>query len=125
MFEQDYIIRMIKEMVRAILKLLFNIDTANPTEELLEENQQKDMFNELTDLINKGEINQAENKLYSILESGDKEDFKIAVLFYMYLNNLDDDYLAQHDYSREEIKEGLRDIMSRCGITGLDQLFED
>ncbi len=27
MFEQDYIMRLIKEMVRALLKLLFNIDT--------------------------------------------------------------------------------------------------
>ena len=27
MFEQDYVMRLIKEMVRAILKLLFNIDT--------------------------------------------------------------------------------------------------
>jgi len=33
-FEQDYVMRLIKEMVRAILKLLFNINTETPTVEL-------------------------------------------------------------------------------------------
>ena len=37
MFEQDYVMRLIKEMVRAILKLLFNIDTDSPSAELLED----------------------------------------------------------------------------------------
>ena len=34
MFEQDYVMRYIKEMVRAILKLLFNIDTESPSSEI-------------------------------------------------------------------------------------------
>lgn len=29
MFEQDYVMRLIKEMIRAVLKLLFNIDMIN------------------------------------------------------------------------------------------------
>ena len=33
-FEQDYIIRLIKEMIRAILKLFFHIDTDNPIKDL-------------------------------------------------------------------------------------------
>ena len=41
-FEQDYIIRLIKEMIRAILKLLFNIDTDNPIEDLLEDKESQD-----------------------------------------------------------------------------------
>jgi hypothetical protein len=40
-FEQDYVMRLIKEMVRAILKLLFNIDTDSPTTELLEDSEEK------------------------------------------------------------------------------------
>ena len=35
-FEQDYVMRLIKEMIRTILKLLLNIDTESPTVELLE-----------------------------------------------------------------------------------------
>ena len=43
MFEQDYIMRLIKEMVRTILKLLFNIDTESPTAELLEGKEEKEL----------------------------------------------------------------------------------
>ncbi len=34
MLEEDYIMRLIKEMIRAIIKVLFNVDTESPTEEL-------------------------------------------------------------------------------------------
>ena len=48
MFEQDYVMRLIKEMVRAILKLLFNIDTESPTIELLENKEEKEWLKEAT-----------------------------------------------------------------------------
>jgi hypothetical protein len=38
--EEDYVMRLIKEMVRAVLKLLFNIDTDSPTSELLEDSEE-------------------------------------------------------------------------------------
>lgn len=44
MFEQDYVMRLIKEMVRAILKLLFNIETESPTAELLENKEEKELL---------------------------------------------------------------------------------
>ena len=43
-FEQDYIIRLIKEMIRAILKLLFHMDTDNPNKDLLEEKEGRDTY---------------------------------------------------------------------------------
>ena len=49
MFEQDYIIRLIKEMVRTILKLLFNINTDTPTAELLNETKEREVLYSLLD----------------------------------------------------------------------------
>ena len=42
MFEQDYIMRQIKELVRALLKLLFHLDTDSPTLELLEQSKERE-----------------------------------------------------------------------------------
>ena len=56
MFEQDYIMRLIKEMVRALVKLLFGIDTQTPTAELLQDAEQKQTMEELYDLVDAGEI---------------------------------------------------------------------
>lgn len=51
MFEQDYIMRMIKEMVRAILKLLFNIDAGAPAAELLKDSEDAQTLDELLDRV--------------------------------------------------------------------------
>lgn len=62
-FEQDYVIRLIKEMVRAILKLLFNVDAESPTVELLENKEEKEILENLLDMVDTGKINEAENRL--------------------------------------------------------------
>ena len=51
MFEQDYVMRLIKEMVRAILKLLFNIDTESPTVELLENKEEQETLENLLYMV--------------------------------------------------------------------------
>ena len=129
MFGQDYIMRLIKEMVRAILKLLFQIDTDSPTEELLEEKEEKEAFHALVELIDDGKINEAENQLYEQMENEGANErsasLKIALLFYSYLNQKSDDFLKEHDYSREEIREGLNQIVSRYGLEGLTELWTE
>ena len=63
-FIQDYIVRLIHEMVRMVLKILFNI-TVEECEQQIEENQeQSEMYSKLKFLINNGKINEAENLLF-------------------------------------------------------------
>ena len=123
MVEQDYIIRMIKEMVRVILKLLFNIDLDSPTTELFKNEQKQSLLNDLLNRIDEGDINNAENELFSIIENREKEDFEIAILFYSYLNDMDEDFLLEHDFSREEVKSGLQAILSKYGFKGITDIF--
>ncbi|MDE7112664.1 MAG: hypothetical protein K2O57_00535 [Acetatifactor sp.] len=121
--------RLIKEMVRAILKLLFQINTDSPTEELLEEKEEKEAFHALVELIDDGKINEAENQLYEQMENEEANErsasLKTALLFYSYLNQKSDDFLKEHDYSREEIREGLNQIVSRYGLEGLTELWTE
>ena len=123
MFEQDYIMRLIKEMVRALLKLLFNIDTESPTSELLEEKEAKETLDQLLDMVDDGKINQAENELYEFLSQENMTNLEIALLFYSYLNDKEDGFLKEHDYSREEIKMGVKMLASRYGLNNIAELF--
>lgn len=123
MFEQDYVMRLIKEMVRAILKLLFNIDIESPTSELLENAEEQHTLDELLDMVDDGLINEAENRIYEITEEGKKTDLEIALLFYFYLNDKSDEFLEEHNYSRDEIKAGLKDITARYGVEGYAEIF--
>lgn len=123
MFEQDYIMRLIREIVRVILKLLFNIDTDSPTAELLDKAQQRALLDELLSMIELGKINEAENIIYDLTADEDRDNLKIALLFYSYLNEKEDAFLEEHDFSREEIQSGLKDIISRYGLGSVTEGF--
>ena len=73
MFEQDYIMRLVKEMIRMLLKLLFNIDTESPSTDLMESVEQRAFLNELLDMIDKGKINEAEYKTLVTVEDQYKQ----------------------------------------------------
>lgn len=122
--EQDYIMRLIHEMVRMLLKLLFNIDMERPTFQILDEIGDDDILKSLIRMIDAGQINEAENQLYEMLdaegdESKNNENLKIGLLFYDYLNEKDNDFLERHDFSREEVREGVRNFVSEFGLSDM------
>ena len=123
MVERDYIMRLIREMVRVILKLVFNIDTESPTVDLLADEEEKQMLDALLSMIDAGDINNAENQLYEIVSGGGMEKLKMALLFYSYLNDKSDDFLTEHDFSREEIKSGIKDMVSMYGLNSMADAF--
>lgn len=123
MFEQDYIIRLIKEMMRAILKLLFHMDIDNPNKDLLEEKEGQDMLEKLLDMVDNGDINEAENQIYDMTSDNNMVNLEVALLFYSYLNEKEDDFLQKNDFSRDEIKSGLKELISRYGLTGMAEIF--
>ncbi|MBO4997806.1 MAG: hypothetical protein J6D02_07400 [Lachnospira sp.] len=123
MVEQDYIMRLIKESVRMLMKLLFNIDTASPAMEQLESLERQSIYNGLEEKLDEGAINEAEEELFEGLDETNREDLKLAIMFYSYLNEKDDEFLAAHQFSRQEIKDGLMDVLHRYGVTGMEGLF--
>lgn len=123
MFEQDYVMRLIKEMVRAILKLVFNIDTSSPASEILENKEEKQTLDDLLNLIDAGKINEAENHLYDIIEGGNITGLEIALLFYSYLNDKTDEFLICNNFSREEVKMGIEYVANQFGLGSVAKLF--
>ncbi|MDE6592134.1 MAG: hypothetical protein K2K57_03610 [Oscillospiraceae bacterium] len=124
MFEQDYVMRQIKEMVRAFLKLLFNIETdeANvPITELPQDRVENELLKDLLDMVDSGNINEAENRLYNMLENN--SSLKTALLFYSYLNDKTDEFLSACSFSREEIVSGLDQIIDRYDLHSLSKLI--
>lgn len=123
MFEQDYVMRLIKEMVRTILKLLFNIDAESPTVELLEDKEEKEVLGNLLDMIDAGKINEAENILYDLINEADMNSLKVALLFYSYLNDKTDDFLEVNGFNRNEIKLGIEKVADSFGLSSIAKTF--
>lgn len=123
MFEQDYIMRLIREMVRALLKLMFHIDTQTPTAEMFEDVEMKKTAEHLQRLVDDGKINEAEQKLFDMVDRNSRNILGVALVFYSYLNDKDDGWLMENGFSREEIKQGIEDIVSAYGIDGFGEIF--
>ncbi len=125
MVEKDYIMRIIHEMVRTIIRLVFHRDEESQEELVFLDGANEDFYQKLCLLTDEGKMNEAENQLYQrlepeeMLEEENLENLKLALAFYDYLNNKDNDFLESHDYSREEIREGICDVMKRFGYGGL------
>lgn len=115
--------RMIKEMIRFILKVLFKIDVEEPTVELLQNKEGQKGLEKLLDMIDDGNINEAENQIYEMTEQTNMQSLEMALLFYSYLNEKSDDFLEQHDFGRREIKEGLQRLVALYGLSDIVEVY--
>ena len=117
MFEQDYIMRIIKDLGRALAKIFLNKDTV--AYELPDEENytQTDLLHiKLLELIKQGNINEAENLLFEELDTKNKRYIELALDFYNRLSNLDDDFLEKNNFTKEEIEQGLKAIAKELGV---------
>lgn len=125
MVEQDYITRLISGIIRTILKLVFHIETAQEDMFDFENEDIALKYEQLTHLIDAGKVNEAENILIDGLDSNDSKQYEMALKFYAYLNNLDDENLDKCNYTRKEIVEGIKYASKLYGYEGLTTPFLD
>jgi len=125
MVEQDYITRLISGNIRTILKLVFHMDGSQEDNIELENEETAQKYIRLTDLVNVGKINEAENILLEDLDYRDIKEFEMALKFYSYLNDIDQDFLEECNYTKKEIVEGIKDISKMYGYGGLTASFLD
>ena len=111
--------RLVHEIARVLAKILFNIDSETVSEELESKIEETDILEQLLDMVDNGQINEAENKLYDMLDAGTPNCIETAILFYSFLNEKSDEFLKENDYSRGEVKEGMEDVAERVGLSGL------
>jgi len=126
-FENDYIMRMIRDMVRFIATMAFgrtdlmvDIDTVNRSE-MGRVPPATLMYADMLRMVEQGDINGAEDLLYEQLDTSDTDYLEAGLAFYHRLTELGDDTLESCDYSREEILDGLRELSDMFGIYGLEQ----
>ncbi len=114
-YEKDYIMRLIHGIAMVLARILLG-------KQMEEEGEIADALDaqgkaenvRLRRMIDEGKVNEAEERLFDLLETSPREDRLKAALvlsFYDHLNAKDDGFLEQADFSREEIIRGLEDAM--------------
>ena len=115
--QQDWLMRQIEMMIAAIIQLLS--EKAGKEYSLKDELKQErftELKQKLTDLLNEGQLGEAENLLFYELEDGDESILAIAIDFYQKANTLSDKELDEQGFTRSELLEGLNDVAERYGL---------
>ena len=119
MFENDYILRLIHEMIRALIKLALNIDTDEKDPLILPDVFENDEFKRIMDLVDDGKINEAENLLLDEMDPDNPAYFELGLLFYEKLGAQTEEFLESHNYTQDEVVEGLKYFVDCYGYGDL------
>lgn len=123
--EKDYIMRMIKEMVSVLFSILLGKQYVSVDEERKNGYEVSGTdLNDLLDMIDNGQINEAENLMLDDIDYSDKKELAAALLFYQYLSEKKKDFLWDQDYSDEEILDGAKQILQKAGYGNIVKIME-
>ena len=124
--EKDYIMRMIKEMVRILFSLIYG--TKYVSVELEKENKYEVSGKNLKsflDMIDSGQINEAENILLDNIDYANNDEVMAAALFYQYLSEKDSEFLINNNYTKEEVLSGFKQLLVQSGYNNLLYMIKD
>ncbi|MEQ8156609.1 MAG: DUF6483 family protein [Clostridiaceae bacterium] len=112
MFENDYMMRMIKTALQAVASIF---KSRNSIENSIDENSDNVTITEdqlleimIKKYLSEGKVNKAENMLFQAIESHNSpKHLELALLFYEEISKWNEDKLIRCNFSREEILDGL------------------
>lgn len=122
--QKDYVMRIVHEWVRTLIKLIFNQDIDKDDDDGISL-EVMELYRKLLSMIDDGKINEAENTLVDGLETGGQAYFEMALLFYEKLSGKTEEFLAEHDYSQEEVVDGLKYVVDYYGYGSLMDAFAE
>ena len=123
--EKDYIMRMIKEMVKILFSLICGKKYVSV--EFEKENKYEVSGKNLKsflDMIDSGQINEAENILLDNIDYTNN-DVMAAALFYQYLSEKDSEFLINNNYTKEEVLSGFKQLLVQSGYNNLLYIIKD
>ena len=120
-YENDFIMRQVRDITRILAKILFRKNTATYEYQTEDHTTASDsLYARLIAMVDEGKINEAENRLYEELDRDEEGTFEVALGFYDYLNSLPEEFLEEHNYTRDEVKEGAQSLADRKGLGVLE-----
>lgn len=123
--EKDYIMRMIKEVIRVLASLALGkkyVQVELPLENKY--NLADDKLTKLKNMIDDGKVNEAENILLDRMDYTNPEAIAELLFFYEYTSTKPSSFLEQHNYSHEEVLEGLKMLAAKSGCQNVMDMMD-
>ncbi|MEI2990083.1 MAG: DUF6483 family protein [Blautia faecicola] len=122
--EKDYIMRMIKETIRVLFVVAFGEKYVSVERENKYEVSGKNL-KDFLDMIDVGQINEAENLFLDSMDYTNKEAVMAGALFYEHINEKDNEFLTSNNYTREEVLSGFQQLLEQSGYHDLICLVKE
>lgn len=125
MFEQDYIMRQIKECIDVIMKLVFGMDKPNSSNMIIQSLNKQALSDNLEHMLSAGDINEAIELLDTETKDKTKDDLLIAYNFYNYLFSMQDKIDEKSNVNFSEVKKKMYSYFASFGLTDevIDLIF--
>lgn len=118
MMHEDWLMRQIQQTIYMLAKVFFKKDMVQYTVvDELHQTTTDMLHNRLMDMVDKMELNEAENLLFSQLDPGDSQLLLLALTFYQRVGQMPDDVLEAAGFPREEVYQGLMDLGRVYGVS--------
>lgn len=111
MLRDDFDLRLTNELIETYLIIAYGIKPGcwlDAEKGLLQENT---LYPKLKQMINDGNINDAEDILYEYANPINPDILKVGLFFYYDLNRMADAELEAADFTRDEVKEGVQELL--------------
>ncbi len=122
--DYDWMMSQIRSMGRGIAQILFRKkETKNIYFQV--ETSGDDIGNRkrvLRELIAKGMLNEAENNLFEWKFNNEANALTLAMWFYGTLQKMSDEELEKYDFTRDEIREGIKEMFKDHPIRDIKDL---
>lgn len=115
---------MIKETIRVLFVVAFGEKYVSVELENKYEVSGKNL-KDFLDMIDVGQINEAENLLLDSMDYTNKEAVMAGALFYEHINEKDNEFLTSNNYTREEVLSGFQQLLEQSGYHDLICLVKE
>ncbi|SCH74772.1 MULTISPECIES: DUF6483 family protein [unclassified Romboutsia] len=116
-YKQDWLLNQIEDLVRFVAKIIFNKDTI--TYEIENDSNLTEcdlLYKKIKSLLQEDKICESEDLIFKNLDKDNNDYLKLAIDFYSTINKYDDKKLEVYNFSREEIIDGLKDVLNIYNI---------
>ena len=121
MFEQDYIMRQIKEITAVMAKVLFNAKVEDSFV-MLQEAEKQQVFN-LVEMTRNGKLKDAVEAVDRLTDNNTKENLMIGLSFYNYLNDIPEYIFTENEYNSARLRKDFRKFVNKFGLSQMTDLY--
>ena len=121
MFEQDYIMRQIKEITAVMAKVLFNAKVEDSFV-MLQEAEKQQVFN-LVEMTRNGKLKDAVDEVDRLTDNNTKENLMIGLSFYNYLNDIPEYIFTENEYNSARLRRDFRKFVNKFGLSQMTDLY--